>query len=921
MRVHRFPVDRSAVVTALAALAATVMAVGASAADLSPASPEIRVDRQFTDEATGNPRYLRFVGATPVDGDADVTARARSVLREHRDLLGIDDPESQLQAIDTRPDPIGGEQALFQQVHRGLPVFGTLVRVHFDGAGTPTTVNGSFVSGIDLDPVPLVDALDAEKTATRIMAKEINVLPDELELRSPRLLVYRANLIRGLPGANHLAWEVEVVRPPHVREVLYIDAHDGRLLDRRSEIHHLRRDIHLGSYPNVIWSEGDPLPYNHSNGQREAEVNELIAATGDAHALFANITGGAYLSFDGDDAAMNAIYDADDLDCPNAQESNGFTAYCTGMVSDDVVAHEWTHAYTEWTHSLVYQWQPGALNEAYSDIYGELADLINGRGNDSPGGRRPPESCSIYGGNPRPAFFVNSPAALAGAYPVGGAIFNPPQPWTVTAGVELVNDGVGVRSDACQTITGFAPGSIALIDRGECYFRDKVVRADTAGAVGVIVVNDDGDDIIDMGGDSSPTDIPAVFLGRADGAALKAALGDGVNATLALDGSLTGSVRWLIGEDTLELGAMRDMWSPTCFGDPGRVGSSNYHCHETDNGGVHTNSGVPNHAFALLVDGGSYNGRTIEAIGATRAARIFWRAMSVYQTPVTGFRAHADLLEASCRDLVGQPLYDPATGALSSQTVRPVDCEQVAAAMEAVEMRANPTQCDFDTLLDGDAPPLPGNAVVFSETFDTDPGSAWELSNSGVYPEYSPRDWLWTEDTPDGDGGAFFALDSVQIGDCRPGSDDQSGVMRLTSPPITIPQGAVDPILAFDHWMASEAAWDGGNVKLSVNNGPFFPVPSSQILHNPYNARINSSNSNPLAGEWAWTGTDQGTMSGSWGQTQVELAALVQAGDVLSIRFDLGVDGCNGAHGWYVDNVKVVATGASARHGGGRVSP
>ena len=157
--------------------------------------------------------------------------------------------------------------------------------------------------------------------------------------------------------------------------------------------------------------------------------------------------------------------------------------------------------------------------------------------------------------------------------------------------------------------------------------------------------------------------------------------------------------------------------------------------------------------------------------------------------------------------------------ALSPQTVRQVDCEQVAVVLAAVEMRANPTQCDFVTLLDGDAPPLPGNAVVFSESFDTDPGDAWELSNSGVYPEYSPRDWIWTEDTPDGDGGAFFALDSVRIGDCRPGSDDQSGVMRLTSPPITILQGTVDPILAFDHWMASEAAWDGGNPMDSVN-GP-----------------------------------------------------------------------------------------------------
>lgn len=37
----------------------------------------------------------------------------------------------------------------------------------------------------------------------------------------------------------------------------------------------------------------------------------------------------------------------------------------------DVVAHELTHGVTEHTASLVYQNQPGALNEAFSDIFGE----------------------------------------------------------------------------------------------------------------------------------------------------------------------------------------------------------------------------------------------------------------------------------------------------------------------------------------------------------------------------------------------------------------------------------------------------------------------------------------------------------------------------------------------------------------------
>ncbi len=44
-----------------------------------------------------------------------------------------------------------------------------------------------------------------------------------------------------------------------------------------------------------------------------------------------------------------------------------------------MTGHEWGHAYTEYTHGLIYEWQSGALNESYSDIWGETIDRINGR--------------------------------------------------------------------------------------------------------------------------------------------------------------------------------------------------------------------------------------------------------------------------------------------------------------------------------------------------------------------------------------------------------------------------------------------------------------------------------------------------------------------------------------------------------------
>ena len=40
--------------------------------------------------------------------------------------------------------------------------------------------------------------------------------------------------------------------------------------------------------------------------------------------------------------------------------------------SNDVIAHELTHGVTEFSAGLVYENQPGALNESVSDVFGSL---------------------------------------------------------------------------------------------------------------------------------------------------------------------------------------------------------------------------------------------------------------------------------------------------------------------------------------------------------------------------------------------------------------------------------------------------------------------------------------------------------------------------------------------------------------------
>lgn len=415
--------------------------------------------------------------------------------------------------------------------------------------------------------------------------------------------------------------------------------------------------------------------------------------------------------------------------------------------------------------------------------------------------------------------------------------------------------------------------------------------------------------------------IPSIMISLSTGNLIKANLASNVNVTMHLSGGSTAedSYRWLMGEDATAFGeAIRDMWSPTCKSDPGKVTDAEYHCATTDGGGVHTNSGVPNHGYALLVDGGTYNGQTINAIGLVKAAHIYWRAQAFYQTPSSGFADHADALEASCNDLIGVPLEGLSTSSTpagpSGQTITAADCTAVTAMTEAVELRTPPTQCNFQPLLQQNAPALCadtpyGATTVYLENFEAGLGT-WTLTNQGAFSGWPGLDWTQATSLPGGRlGAAAFGADP-DIGNCNLGSGDVSGVMRMESSNIVIPASSLTtPRLAFDHYVATEAGWDGGNLKISINGGVFSLVPASAFTFNPYNVTLNSAaagNTNPLAGQAGFSGTDGGSVTGSWGQSQVNLAALgVAPGNTVRLRYDFGMDGCTGIDGWYVDDVHV----------------
>jgi len=124
---------------------------------------------------------------------------------------------------------------------------------------------------------------------------------------------------------------------------------------------------------------------------------------------------------------------------------------------------------------------------------------------------------------------------------------------------------------------------------------------------------------------------------------------------------------YLLGEDIGII--IRSMSNPKLRNDPDTYGGDFWqepNCgiptRNNDFCGVHTNSGVLNHWFYLLVEGSSAtdeindNGDTFSfsGINKTKASRIIFRAQSVYFTPTTNYSDARNLTIQAAEDLFGK---------------------------------------------------------------------------------------------------------------------------------------------------------------------------------------------------------------------------------------------------------------------------
>ncbi|MFN2201572.1 MAG: M4 family metallopeptidase [Caldilineaceae bacterium] len=321
--------------------------------------------------AGGRPAFVSgLLGSVDAISRAALRASAKSALQNV--LIEHFGAEGNEEMIDTKVfrDGTGNFHVRFEQRLNGLPVAGAGMVLHADADGSVFAVNGDFVSGKDLPDVPALGA---------------NAAFGRAQIQGNRASEPELSYVLGSDGRGHLAWKatfeyVNAAGPQ--QDVVFVDTTTGKVAARHPQIKYARtletQDCDQKTRNcRVVSRSSEPIG---TNDQAIDDAHNYAIATYEYY--FKNFERDSI-----DDAGTTLVsrvhysrnYNNAFWDGAQMTYGDGDGVTFEPLSQDaDVVAHELTHGITERTSGLIYQNESGALNEAWSDIFGAMVDRETG---------------------------------------------------------------------------------------------------------------------------------------------------------------------------------------------------------------------------------------------------------------------------------------------------------------------------------------------------------------------------------------------------------------------------------------------------------------------------------------------------------------------------------------------------------------
>jgi len=365
----------------------------------SEVAPHIR----FED---GLPRFVDARVALPSALPNDPVVRALYFSERYRDLYRLEDPRSQFYLKRIVTDETG-QHLFFGQHQDGTPVFAAELAVHLEGNDVIGT-NGNYLPDIPSFPPPTIDVPEAQSIA---LGHAAATLEDAQSVGETKLIYFNEGLISGQPGQTHLAWRL-TVRGVSLDDagpfwMYFVDAHTGGVLlsldlefagDRPGEdfdIETVNNDTSIScwllSSSDDQWFDEDGPCCDYPGGTAnypggDADGDAAFDLTHQVYHYYYDTFGRK--SYDGDEEDVE-VYVHRGVNWRNAHYSQScdFFEFGDGQVVLDIFAHEFTHGVTDSSAGFIYQNQPGALHESYSDVFAAMVDTANWTiGENLPGG-------------------------------------------------------------------------------------------------------------------------------------------------------------------------------------------------------------------------------------------------------------------------------------------------------------------------------------------------------------------------------------------------------------------------------------------------------------------------------------------------------------------------------------------------------
>lgn len=334
-------------------------------------------------------------------------------LVSQKDLFRLDKVAFELRKSDR--DNLGMQHFKTKLISDGIPVFGAEMIVHTDAAGFVTSVNGSMEVDVP-DKQWRKDIRITEKQAIELAEASLGFIPTiDAYTAAPKseLFIYNNN---GIWQPVYLV-NLQFVNPYAANMLIFVNAESGIIVRTQNAVkdaaatgsgvgvlgstrtlqldytngRYYMRDLTKGalietydanktsSIPGTMVSDAD----NNFNAASQAPAVDAHANTEIVYNYYKNNHG--INSFDNNGATMKSTVNYREISSQpynNAFWNGSQMVYGDGDGVNlgpvgsalDVVAHEFTHAVTEHSANLIYENQPGALNESMSDIFGYLIE-------------------------------------------------------------------------------------------------------------------------------------------------------------------------------------------------------------------------------------------------------------------------------------------------------------------------------------------------------------------------------------------------------------------------------------------------------------------------------------------------------------------------------------------------------------------